>query len=163
MLGALSYTHAQSIVGKWKCSKEFLELLGLNSNNIRGRYRFRKDSTFTVSINAGSMRWPSGNPNRSVYVVAKGRYSIANNKITTFVKPDDIDCNVDFNVEDPDFPPSGMWRRVSAATYDSNMAEASFQEATLRREKYFLWKWLNAPFMLKKDSLVIGGLIELRR
>ena len=161
MLGVLSCTHAQSIVGKWKCSKVFLQKLGFYSSGVRGRYKFKKDSTFVVKIYAENIYGMS--IPRSLYIKASGTYTITNNKITTIVQSKDVKCNAHVDIPDPDYPKVGGGSWVREAIYDGAMAESDFREDMVRREKYFLWKWLNAPFTLTKDSLVIGGLIELRR
>ena len=173
MFGMLSCTHAQSIVGKWKCSKVFLQKLGFYSSGVRGRYKFKKDSTFVVKIyaeNIYGMSIPrslyikaSGTYPRSLYIKASGTYTITNNKITTIVQSKDVKCNAHVDIPDPDYTKVGRGSWVREAIYDGAMAESDFREDMVRREKYFLWNWLNAPFTLTKDSLVIGGLIELRR
>ena len=43
--------NAEGINGKWKCSKEFLDGLGLHYPDMHGHYKFKKDGTFKVKIN----------------------------------------------------------------------------------------------------------------
>ncbi len=50
IVSTFSAANAGGITGKWKCSKEFIDGLGLYYNQMGGHYEFKKDGTFTVKI-----------------------------------------------------------------------------------------------------------------
>lgn len=59
VLSILPAAEAQNVVGKWKCSEEFLHGLGTRFIQMRGRYHFKKDSTFTIKIKGRGRNWPA--------------------------------------------------------------------------------------------------------
>lgn len=103
---------AQSIVGKWKCPKEFLNSFDLSYyyEDLKGYCKFTKDGKFTMKIKGSyQVDWPSGNfdyvwkkPNRTksakyqnMYIKATGTYKIENNRITTTIGEDGLYCYID--------------------------------------------------------------------
>lgn len=105
MLCFLSTAGAQSITGKWKCSEDFLNSLGISImyKSMKGYYKFKKDSTFTAIINGENVKSRMrkfGNKmyytrRRTIYIKVKGTYSMTDSTITTTVKPENIFCYVD--------------------------------------------------------------------
>lgn len=96
-------------------------------------------------------------------ISVSGKYYVSDGKITTSVNPEDIKCNVDANVLDPDFPDGRNGDRVSAATYDSATAMAAFQENTIMTEMNYIWEWHQKPIAANDKSVRIGDQVELKR
>lgn len=165
----LPIADAQNIVGKWKCSKEFLEGLNMRFGNMRGKYKFKKDSTFIIKIHGGGgahisffSRIPS-TPRRTLYIKVKGTYSITNGTITTNVKPGDVDCNINVGFDLPPEPTAHNGGRWEVATYDmieskyrKRENQGAFQEETIKNEYMNVWNWRNEPITVTKKTLTVG-------
>ena len=130
MFCMLPSAEAQNVVGKWKCSQEFLHSLGTRFIQMRGRYHFKKDSTFTIKIKGWGEGAALKRKNRgwssyirksngtieltkrpeyfaskpSLQIRIKGTYSVSNGTITTKVVPNGIYCYIESGSDIPVAP-----------------------------------------------------------
>ena len=165
----LPIADAQNIVGKWKCSKEFLKGLGTGFGNMRGMYKFKKDSTFIVKIQGGggsniSKRHSRvSTPRRSLYIKVKGTFSVANGTITTKVKPKGVFCYIESGRSAPIAPTvfeagkQGQKQyELLSSIYEGRRNTAKRQEKTIKTELMHMWNWEKEPIALNGDTLAIG-------
>ena len=163
----LPIADAQNIVGKWKCSKEFLEGLNTRFGNMRGKYKFKKDSTFIIKIHGGDGiilhigRWST--PRRSLYIKVKGCYCIADGKITTNVKSGDVNCDINIGMDIPPEPTTYEAGRTGMigygmikSSYNRDQNQATFQEETIKNELIHVWNWDKEPITVTKKTLTVG-------
>ncbi len=141
MLSILPAAEAQNVVGRWRCSEEFLHSLGTRFIQMRGRYCFKKDSTFTIKIKGRGQRlgrkpknkgWSSKTVKSSgiieltkrpdhitskhtLQIKVKGTYSVSDGTITTKVAPEGVSCYIDSGRDMPEMP------SVDSYDYDYEM------------------------------------------
>ena len=165
---------AQNITGKWKCSKDFLNSLGTAYVEMRGYYKFKKDSKFSIKIHGRGLRFGRGYKNiskhRTIYINVKGTYSIAGNTITTTVKPEDVSCYIDTGLNAPEMPTAYEADRRAMAeynwknnTYEQGKSQAHFQEETVKNELMYVWNWTCEPVTVTKKTLTIGDKVTFGR
>ncbi len=184
LLLTISHTNAQGIVGKWRCTHEFLQDLGLRYENMQGYYVFKKNGKFTVKIsgnnkitNARRYDYFNGKEYtmyakhanfRIMSVKAKGRYKIVDGRITTYVKSNSAKCYVSPGYEQPEINGTeGVYAQLELWGLDTNYSSASvmadFQEKTIKKEKRGLWTWTNASLHFHGDTLTVGKFIRMVR
>mgnify|MGYP006929149951 FL=1 len=165
----LPIADAQNIVGKWKCSKGFLEGLNMRFSNMRGKYKFKKDSTFVAKIRGGGGAYiiifsrKYSIPRPALYIKVKGTYSITNGTITTIVKPENVHCDIESGQSAPVMPTvydagrRGLdYYEMEEATYRRDAGTAKRQEETIKNEYMHVWNWKKEPIALNGNTLTIG-------
>jgi len=165
---------AQSITGKWKCPKDFLDSMGL-LYDMKGHYRFKKNGTFQVKIN-GIKRVTKKSvftiyygrtkkihsKHAAIFIKVRGTYKVIDGAVTTSVSPDDVYCFIDPGREQPDGPDADDSEYVARSKeyqqrlYDAADFDARVQAETIKNEVIRIWQWYNEPVTVTKDSLIIG-------
>ncbi|WP_349665791.1 hypothetical protein [Xylanibacter muris] len=154
----LPSVQAQSIVGKWKCSKEYFKSMDLLFYGMKGYYKFNKDGTFYVKINGGSTQ--------NIYIKISGTYNIADNRITTNIVPGDIYCYVNSGQYSPDILDSdaGGLERMNRDRQEYAYEQGEFRSNVLTEDiKNTMWEWKNEPLTITKKELKIGENIRLKK
>ena len=166
--------NAKGITGKWKCSKEFIEGLGLHYNQMKGHYKFKKDGTFTVKINGVKLTvaysetgWgPKADithaKHRQMYIKVKGTYKIVNDSISTTVRPEDVKCHIQPGQDYPEAPDANDNRYVQSMKYfeqmmyDQEILWNEAQKQTVNNELMHVWTWDKEPVVITKKTLSVG-------
>ncbi len=183
ILCPLLNVQAQTISGKWKCSKELLDGMRLRYKEMRGCYKFKKNGKFTFYVSgrrAGKAKVVPvletggfkkfGSRQNIVTIKVKGTYKIENNMITTQVDPKKVKVYVSsgrrsrlpadyINDSDIDI----KFHDMQDVTLRSIKTMADAQENMIREEKTYLWNWHNLPITITGDSAMIGEKIKLYR
>ena len=173
--------NAKGITGKWKCSKEFIEGLGLHYDQMKGHYKFKKDGTFTVKINgiertvaySETGRGPKAdithaNP-RQMYIKVKGTYKIVNDSISTTVRPEDVKCYIQPGRDYPDPPDASdnkyalIEKKWKQDLYDREVFWSETQAQTVKNELMHVWRWDKEPVVITKKTLSIGNKATFKR
>ena len=168
--------NAGGINGKWKCSKEFLDGLGLHYDQMKGHYKFKKDGTFKVKIN-GVQRTSAkfttvGNgfqkaksyhaQHRTMYIKVRGTYKIVEDSISTIVRPEDVYCYVSPGRNQPNAIDSGdseiaiRMKESQQRMYDTEVYMTKVQAQTVKDELMHVWTWSKEPITVNKEALSIG-------
>lgn len=193
MLSVLPAAEAQNVVGKWKCSQEFLHGLGTLFIQMRGRYHFKKDSTFTIKIKGRGQRLGRKPKNEKNYVHVttsrgvvvskspsninslstlqirvKGTYSVSDGTISTKVAPEDVSCYVDSGIYMPDAPSltndSDMLRyKMRTSWYEHRLSLSNTQEETIKRDLLEVWNWNREPLEVTKKTMKVGDKAMFKR
>ena len=173
--------NAKGITGKWKCSKEFIEGLGLHYDQMKGHYKFKKNGTFTVEINGVERttafseigRGPKAEfihaKHRQMYIKVKGTYKIVNDSISTTVRPEDVKCHIQPGRDYP-APPDANDNRYAMAMknfeqmmYDQEVLWNEAQKQTVKNELMHVWTWDKEPVVITKKTLSIGDKATFKR
>lgn len=169
-------THAQNIVGKWKCSEEFLGSLGFKSDRMSGQCKFMKNGMFEVKINgrnsvsyvADSYSSPqsgkfktSPSSHRLTTVRIKGTYQIENDSISTTVTPDGVFCYIETgNYPEPvnisDSKMTMDLKDIEQFIYENRVSEAEGQTKNIKEKMLKFWQWEKEPVRMTKRHLMIG-------
>jgi len=154
----------QSIVGKWKCPKDYLGVMGLPYSYIKGYYKFKKDGTFKAKVVGHYTDGPDGSDkydrNRSFKLKVSGQYVLSGNAVSTIVKDEDIDCSVDIGEVHPDFDLGTDAPTLSYAfdvtIYEGAVNAAKAQEGLFKEQVARAFRWDKLLYNLSKDTLTIG-------
>lgn len=172
---------AQDIVGKWYCSNEFLDSLGVSSyyDDLSGSIEFNKDATFVLRIEGSGLVSRSsaftekawGTPlhrrrktrYRNLFVRVKGTFCVESGRVTTTVVPQDVICYVGSgrksqnlsDVEDDEF--EMKWKLFQQSAYENAESNAERMANTIKTERKHLWEWNNEHIMVTDDSLLVGN------
>ena len=173
--------NAKGITGKWKCSKEFIEGLGLHYDQMKGHYKFKKNGTFTVEINGVERttafseigRGPKAEfihaKHRQMYIKVKGTYKIVNDSISTTVRPEDVKCHIQPGQDYPEAPDVNDNRYAVAMKnfaqdmYDQEVFWNEAQAQTVKNELMHVWTWDKEPVVITKKTLSIGNKAIFKR
>ena len=173
--------NAKGITGKWKCSKEFIEGLGLHYDQMKGHYKFKKDGTFTVKINGverttaySETGWgPKADithaKHRQMYIKVKGTYKIVNDSISTIVRPEDVKCHIQPGQDYPDPPDvnDSRWamamKNFQQHMYDQELLWNEAQKQTVKNELMHMWVWDKEPVSITDKTLFVGNKITFKR
>ena len=181
MLMMAASANAKGITGKWKCSKDFINSLGLYYDEMKGHYKFKKNGTFTVKINGVERTTAYGDTgrglkadithskHRQMYIKVKGTYKIVNDSITTTVRPEDVKCYIQPGQDYPEAPDANdgkyamldkEWRR---RMYDRELVWNEAQEQTVKNELMHVWTWDKEPVVITQKTLSIGDKATFKR
>ena len=185
LIAALCIFHsadAQSIVGKWKCSKEFLQNLGLGYEIMKGTYKFKKDGTFQLKMNGittmshstaignyGGKPRTIGSEQRTIYVKVSGTYAVINDSISTVVNPEDVYCFIEPDMVQPDGPDASDSENTARTKewlqrrYETEVNISDFQAQTIKEEISRIWIWNGEPLTLTKKTMAVGNKFFFRR
>ena len=174
IIGLVSTANAGGITGKWKCSKEFINSLGVYYDEMNGHYKFKKNGTFTVKINGVKRTVAYGDTgrelkadithakHRQMYIKVKGTYKIVNDSISTTVRPEDVKCYIQPGQDCPTPPDANDNRYVQSTKYfeqllyDREVLWNETQAQTVKNELMHLWIWDKEPVKVGKKTLTIG-------
>ena len=177
---SFSRTRAQDIVGKWKCSEEFLGSLGFNSDRMSGQCRFKKDGTFEVKINgrkivsyvADAYSSPqirdSPSSQRLMTVRIKGTYQVKDDSISTTVSPDGVYCYIEAGdyPEPVDIRDSKMTmelKDIEQQIFENRQSEADRKSDAIKKKMLQFWQWDKEPVRMTKRHLMIGYKAMLKK
>lgn len=179
-IGIFLTANAGDIVGKWKCSKKFIDSLGLYYDQMKGYYKFKKNGTFTVEIN-GIERTSSfgevGSGRKAVYVHAKhrqmyikvkGTYKIVNDSISTTVRPEDVKCYIQPGQDYPEAPDANdgkyaiLDKEWQQRMYDREVFWNEMQAQTVKNDLMPIWIWDKEPVTVSKEILSIKNITFMR-
>lgn len=165
MLSVLPAAEAQNVVGKWKCSQEFLHGLGTGFIQMRGRYHFKKDSTFTIKIKGRGQKFYGKN---TLQIRIKGTYSISHSAITTKVVPNDVTCYINFGMDIPKTPSFTDETAMLRYDMENNHYElfesmSRTQEETIKRDLLEVWNWNREPLEVTKKTMKVGDKATFKR
>ncbi|MDE6807472.1 MAG: hypothetical protein K2I98_03310 [Prevotella sp.] len=175
IVSTFSAANAGGITGKWKCSKEFIDGLGLYYDQMKGHYKFKKNGTFIVEINGVERtvafsevsrglkaKFIHAN-HRQMYIKVKGTYKIVNDSISTTVRPEDVKCYIQPGQDYP-APPDANDNRYTLAEkewkqdlYDKEVFWSETQAQTVKNELMHIWIWNKEPVTVNKKTLTIGN------
>ena len=174
IIGLVSTANAGGITGKWKCSKEFIDSLGLYYDQMKGHYKFKKNGTFTVEINGVERTTSFGEvgsgvkpvyvhaKHRQMYIKVKGTYKIVNDSISTTVRPEDVKCHIQPGQDYPEVPDANDGRYAmldkewQQRMYDREVFWNETQAQTVKTELMHVWIWDKEPVKVGKKTLTIG-------
>lgn len=159
---------AQSIAGKWQCSKEFIESLKLDYWNMQGYCKFKKDGTFKAKLHRKRFTKSSYGgikQNKSVLVNIYGTYRIENNQLSTTVTYNDVSCYVEslhdknpyIDKQDEETNNMRMQARREVA-YDNEMNMSERIADNIKNSVVQQWNWRNKPLEVTKNSLTIDNI-----
>ncbi len=179
---SFSNIHAQTIVGKWKCSNDILEGLGLGFDSMKGDYTFYKDGRFKLyikgrkrsgrqggGVSLSAKPYKNTSSHTIMYIKASGTYNVENGRITTTVKPNNVKTYVSASSNPPRIPDAQTtnYEYYDMVRKDRSYGDSSYMSETqanmIREEKSYMWSWRNVSITLTPDSLVIGKAIKCRR
>ena len=95
---------AQSIAGKWQCSKEFIESLKLDYWNMQGHCKFKKNGTFKAKLHRKQVVKRKNNKTgkierkfntRAISISIAGAYDVKEGQMSTTVTEKGISCYVE--------------------------------------------------------------------
>ena len=173
--------NAKGITGKWMCSKEFIEGLGLHYDQMKGHYKFKKNGTFTVKINGVKRTVAYGDTgrglkadinhakHRQMYIKVKGTYKIVNDSISTTVRPEDVKCHIQPGQDYPTPPDANDNRYVQSTKYfeqllyDRELLWNEAQARTVKNELMHMWVWDKEPVSITDKTLFVGNKITFKR
>ena len=162
---------AQNIVGKWKLSKASSTLQQLPSYSYKNGYvKFKKDGTFLVKAHmmyprGHSVAYSSDYKNRSISVKIKGTYIISNGRITSFVRNEDVVCNINTGQMFPDIEESHSLRGFDhqQTIYYGAENVASAQETIIQKTVYPYWIWKEETVSVTDSQLVISDKVIFKK
>ena len=159
---------AQSIAGKWQCSKEFIESLKLDYWNMQGYCKFKKDGTFKAKLHRKRFTKSSYGgikQNKSVLVNIYGTYRIENNQLSTTVTYNDVSCYVeslhDKNpyIDKQDEETNNMRMQAHREVeYDNEMNMSERIADNIKNSVVQQWNWRNKPLEVTKNGLTIDNI-----
>ncbi|MDE6012176.1 MAG: hypothetical protein K2G91_05510 [Prevotella sp.] len=175
IVSTFSAANAGGITGKWKCSKEFIDGLGLYYDQMKGHYKFKKDGTFTVKINGRerTSKYAEVGSGRKAYFVhaefrqicikVNGTYKIINDSISTTVRPEDVKCHIQPSRDYPDAIDAKdseyaiRMKEMEQRWYDNEKFFNETQAQTVKNELMHMWVWNKEPVTVNKKTLTIGN------
>lgn len=175
IVSTFSAANAGGITGKWKCSKEFLDGLGLHYDQMNGHYKFKKDGTFTVKINGRerTSKYAEVGSGRKAYFVhaefrqicikVNGTYKIVNDSISTIVHPEGVYCYIEPGQDYPDAIDAKdseyaiRMKEMEQRMYDREVFWSETQAQTVKNELMHMWVWNKEPVTVNKKTLTIGN------
>lgn len=160
--------NAQNIVGKWQCSKEFVESLKLDYWELQGCCKFRKNGTFKAKLQRrrfSSSKNSSGSyRNRMVSIRINGRYSVENGTISTTVSQDDISCYVEPHTNAnpyidklPEETGNMRMQLRRENRYDYEMSITDRISDNIKAGVVEGWNWQGEPVTVTESSLTVNG------
>lgn len=171
----ITTANAQSVVGKWQCTKEFIESLGLGYWNLEGYCKFKKNGTFKAKLHRKQVVKRKNNKTgkierkfntRAISISIAGAYDVKEGQMSTTVTEKGISCYVEpdeyATKENPyiDERSEEMWnmraqsRREIAYDNAINMADRISNEI-----KKNILQGLNVqqqPIMITESAVAIG-------
>ena len=152
---------AQDITGKWRCSKELVQQLGLGYETVSCTYRFKKDGTMKIKIKGEYYEEHTSDYVRrqNGSIVIRGRYVIRDGKITSYVANAGVDTDASYTT-------SSVYYNNGVAHWSDGWQErpdkASFLRRKLLRHRY-LWDWSDASLAVVGKNLTIGEQLSCKR
>lgn len=175
-------SHAQTIVGKWECTPEFLDGMGLKYDELRGYCKFKKNGLFEIKINGmkrmvrtslvsnfGKRPVKVSSVHRMMRIKVKGSFAVEDGRISTVVAPEDVHCFIDPGLElpkEPDVADSDYAvrrREMEQRRYDRAAFEANVQAQTVKNDLMRSWRWKGEPLEVTEKSLLVGGRTFFKR
>ena len=164
----ITTANAQSVVGKWQCTKEFIESLGLGYWNLEEYCKFKKNGTFKAKLHRKRFTKSSSGgieQNKSVLVNIYGTYRIENNQLSTTVTYNDVSCYVEslhdknpyIDKQDEETNNMRMQARREVA-YDNEMNMSERIADNIKNSVVQQWNWRNKPLEVTKNGLTIDNI-----
>ena len=170
VLLSIQLTFAQRLEGKWQCTKESLQEMGLGYAGIKGKCTFKKNGTFTLVIKGRSLLGHNYWPFRTMSVKVSGKYAVEGNSIMSTIDAKDIKVYVQPEKDDPDLDPETEAKRryttwdAASRRYEMLLQNCEVQEQTIREKILELWTWNGLPVSYAgKNNVSIGNLIKLKK
>lgn len=160
---------ANGIAGKWHCPDEVTDKIEMGFDNISCTYKFKKDGTLVIKIK-GMTRVehhsanPESNTLRRGYILIKGRYTIHDGRISSFVENKDVETYAQESRENEKYDERNIAVSTGAIIREKTYGEG---RARILRERLldhrFLWDWDDEPFTLSGQELQIGTRLKCRK
>ncbi len=163
---------AQGIVGKWKCSTDLFSALNLNYSKQSGKWIFKKDGTCSLKIYCKGISIPEQNlfiPNQTLDINVKGKYTIKDSLITTEFVLDDINCQANTDIKNPDYlklnnadNDEKLFSMIETE-YDGKRNHLYLYEKTIEQDLISFLNWKNIIFYIENDKMFIDHKLLLNK
>ena len=184
LLGLQQSAVARGIVGKWYCSRSFLDSLYLSAVCVEysGTFDFLKDGKFRLKVSGSSITdrgYASASRGKAsrrrgttlskstLYVRVSGRYRVENGLITTEFDPADVKCYSNSGIELPDMADATLsnaelrYMEYTADKYAEHEKKLDEYKQFVVSERSHIWKWSNRKFTVTDSVLLVDGGIRL--
>lgn len=155
---------AQGIVGKWKCSADFFSALNLNYSKQSGKWIFKKDGTCSLKIYCKGISIPEQNlfiPSQTLDINVNGKYSIEDSLVTTEFLLDDINCQANTDIKEPDYLKlnnADNDEKLSSTIetkYEGKRNHLYLYEKTIEQDLMNLLNWRNRAIQIENGKMFI--------
>lgn len=184
LLGLQQSAVARGIVGKWYCSRSFLDSLYLSAVCVEysGTFDFLKNGKFRLKVSGSSITdrgYASASRGKAsrrrgttlsqstLYVRVSGRYRVENGLITTEFDPADVKCYSNSGIELPDMSDATLsnaelrYMEYVADKYAEHEKKLDEYKQFVVSERSHIWKWTNRKFTVTDSVLLVDGGIRL--
>ena len=160
---------AQKITGRWHCPTEVVKQYRLGFDGVSCRYKFKKNGTFVLKIKGDSFvghKHYTGEyeHHHSGTIVIKGKYSVKDGKITSYVEKDNIETAASV-YPNYSFDGDGSTASQTYSEYRLQNGTSNGMEINMRRrimDNSFLWDWKDVPIEQAGNQLKIGDKLILQ-